>query len=123
MSDEPVTLGELGRLIQALRGDFRDDMAQINTRLDRLVSIDVYTVEKAAMFKDIADLTKAVEQLAAKHQQDVNAIREQREKDQEQRQKDADRVTQTRRYLVASVLIPLLGLILPVVLFLAGGKS
>ena len=41
MADEP-SLGELGRLIQALRGDVRDDYAQINSRLDRLVSIDVY---------------------------------------------------------------------------------
>jgi ABC-type uncharacterized transport system involved in gliding motility auxiliary subunit len=98
-------------------------MASINIRLDRLVSIDVYTVEKAAMNKDIADLVKLVEQLAAKQQQDMQAIQQQREKDQEQRQKDADRVTQTRRYLVASVIIPALGLVLPLIMFLAGGKS
>jgi hypothetical protein len=115
VNDEP-SLGELGRLIQALRGDVRDDMAQINARLDRLVSMDVYTAEKAAMSKDIADLTKDVEQLAAKQERDVTAL-------QEQRQKDNERVTQTRRWLVASVVIPLLGLVLPVILFLAGGKS
>lgn len=114
MTDEP-SLGELGRLIQSLRGDVRDDMAQINARLDRLVSMDVYTVEKAAMTKDIADLTKDVEQLAAKQHQDIAAI-------QDQRQKDADRVTQTRRWVVASVIIPLLGLVLPIILFMAGGK-
>jgi len=102
MPDEP-SLGELGRLIQALRGDVRDDMAQINQRLDKLVSADVYAVEKAAMSKDIADLAKAVEGL------------------QTQRVADADRVTQTRRWLVASVIIPLLGLVLPVVLFVAQG--
>jgi hypothetical protein len=123
VNDEPVTLGELGRLIQALRGDVRDDMAQINQRLDRLVSIDVYTVEKAAMSKDIADLSKVVEQLAVKQQQDIQALQQQRDKDQEQRQKDADKVTQTRRYMVASVIIPILGLVLPYVWFLAGGKS
>jgi ABC-type phosphate transport system auxiliary subunit len=115
VNDEP-SLGELGRLIQALRGDVRDDMAQINARLDRLVSMDVYTAEKAAMSKDIADLTKDVEQLAAKQERDVTAL-------QDQRHKDNDRVTQTRRWLVASVVIPLLGLVLPVILFLAGGKS
>jgi t-SNARE complex subunit (syntaxin) len=115
VNDEP-SLGELGRLIQALRGDVRDDMAQINARLDRLVSADVYAVEKAAMAKDIADLSKDLEQLAAKQQQDVTAIND-------QRVQDANRVTQTRRYLVASVIIPLLGLVLPVVLFLAGGKN
>jgi hypothetical protein len=115
VNDEP-SLGELGRLIQALRGDVRDDMAQINARLDRLVSADVYAVEKAAMAKDIADVTKVVEQLAAKQERDVAAIHD-------QRAQDANRVTQTRRWLLASVVIPLLGLVLPVVLFLAGGKS
>jgi t-SNARE complex subunit (syntaxin) len=90
-------------------------MAQIQQRLDRLVSLDVYTVEKAAMSKDIADLTKDLEQLASKQQQDVDKINR-------QRTEDANRVTQTRRWLVASVLIPLLGLILPVIMFLAGGK-
>jgi hypothetical protein len=91
-------------------------MAQINARLDRLVSADVYAVEKAAMAKDIADLTKVVEQLAAKEERDVTAI-------QDQRVQDANRVTQTRRWLVASVVVPLLGLVLPVITFLAGGKN
>lgn len=115
MSDGP-SLGELGRLIQALRDDVRDDMAQINARLDRLVSADVYAVEKAAMAKEISDLSTVVDRLATKQQQDVDAIKN-------QRTQDTTRVTQTRRWLVASVLIPFLGLILPVILFLAGGKS
>jgi hypothetical protein len=114
MADEP-SLGELGRLIQALRADVRDDMAQINVRLDRLVSADVYAVEKAAMAKDITDLTKSVEQLAAKEERDVAAL-------QEQRSQDVERLTQTRRFILASVIIPILGLIIPVVLFLAGGE-
>lgn len=114
MNDEP-SLGELGRLIQALRGDVRDDMAQINSRLDRLVSIDVYAVEKAALVKDISDLEKAVHQLAAKQERDVAAM-------QEQRTQDADRVTNTRRWLVGAV-ISLLGLVVPVILFMAGGKT
>lgn len=113
MVDEP-SLGELGRLIQALRGDVRDDMAQINSRLDRLVSADVYAVEKAAMSKDISDLVKAVEQLSAKQERDVTAM-------QAQRIQDADRLTQTRRWMVGAV-ISMLGLVLPVILFMAGGK-
>lgn len=115
MSDD-LSLGELGRIIQGLRTDVRDDMAQIQQRLDRLVSLDVYTVEKGAMSKDIADLTKDLEQLTAKHENDMKAVRDQRDK-------DADRVTQTRRWMVGTVLIPLLGLILPVIIFLVGGKS
>lgn len=113
MADEPSN-AELGRLIQALRGDVRDDMAQINSRLDRLVSADVYAVEKASTAKDIAELAGAVTRLEQRHEQDVRAINERRDQ-------DANRVTQTRRWMVASVLIPLLGLVLPVVLFMAGG--
>ena len=115
MADEP-SLGELGRLIQLLRGDVREDMALINARLDKLVSADVYAAEKAAMAKDISDLGKDLDQLAARHDRDVAAI-------QEQRSQDAVRVTQTRRYMVASVIIPILGLVIPVILFMVGGKS
>lgn len=104
MADEP-TNGELWRLIETMRGDFRDDLGQIQGHLGRLVSADVYAVEKAAVAKDIADLVKVVEAMQA------------------QRQADADRITQTRRWLVASVIIPLLGLVLPVLLFVAGGKA
>lgn len=104
MADEP-SLGELGRLIQLMRGDIRDDMAQINSRLDRMVSTDVYGVEKAALERAIADVKKDVESVQA------------------QRVTDADRVTQTRRWMFASVIVPVLGLILPVVFFLAGGKG
>ncbi|MCI3279205.1 hypothetical protein [Streptomyces cylindrosporus] len=114
MADEP-SLGELGRLIQALRGDVRDDYAQINSRLDRLVSIDVYAVEKAALLKDLSDMEKTVQQLSAKHDRDIAAI-------QEQRIQDADRITQTRRWLAGAV-ISLLGILVPVILFMAGGKS
>lgn len=103
MADEPSN-GELWRLIETMRGDVRDDMSLINTRLDRLVSADVYAVEKAAMTKDINELGEAVKGI------------------QRQRDQDAERVTQTRRWVVASVIIPLVGLVLPVVLFLAGGK-
>lgn len=102
MADEP-SLGELGRLIQLMRGDIRDDMALINTRLDRMVSTDVYGVEKAALERMIADLKKDVESVQA------------------QRLADGERVTQPRRWLFASVIVPVLGLILPVVFFLAGG--
>lgn len=111
--NEP-SLGELGRLIRALRDDVREDMQAINQRLDKLVSADVYAVEKAAMVKDITELTKTIEQLAAKHDRDIDSLRE-------QRTQDANRVTQTRRWIVASVIIPFLGLCIPVILFLAQG--
>lgn len=104
MADEP-SLGELGRLIQLLRGDIRDDMAGINARLDRMVSTDVYTVEKAGLAKEISDLAKVVEGM------------------QTQRAQDAERVTQTRRWMVASVIIPIIGLLVPILFFFLGGQE
>lgn len=114
MADEP-TNGELWRLIETMRSDVRDDMAQIHVHLGRLVSSEVYSVEKAALVKDITDLEKAVQQLSAKHDQDVTAI-------QNQRVQDAERVTNTRRWLVGAV-ISLLAIVVPVILFAVGGKS
>ena len=104
MAGEP-SLGELGRLIELMRGDIRDDMAGLNARLDRMVSLDVYAVEKAGIAKDIAELTKAVEGLQALRAQ------------------DAERVTQTRRWMVASVIIPIVGIVLPLVMVMRGAGA
>lgn len=116
MSPDEPSLGELGRLIQALRGDVRDDMANISSRLDRLVSADVYAAEKAALEKDISDLSKDVDRLSAKQQQDINNIHE-------HHRKETDRVTQTRRWLIATVIVPLFGIIVPLLVALKGAKS
>jgi len=97
VSDEPSN-GELGRLIQALRGDTRDDFAQLHARLDRVVPMDVYTVEK----NQIADRVSALES---------------------QREKDAERVTATRRWLIGAVVLPLVGILLPIVVILARGAG
>ena len=89
--DEP-TNGELGRLIQALRADVREDLGLINQRLDKVVPLDVYTIEKTAL----ADRVTALEQA---------------------REKDATRITATRRWVigtvitVVAVLLPYLGAI------------
>src|SRR5690349_7822724 len=112
--DDPSN-AELGRLIQALRGDVRDDMAQIQSRLDRLVSADAYAGEKAATAKRTPQWAVATQRLEQKPDQDVRATTA-------RRAQGATRGTQPRRYLVASVLIPVLGLVLPLVLFLVGGK-
>lgn len=104
MADEP-SLGELGRLIQLMRGDIRDDMASINSRLDRMVSLERYTAEQAGVTKDLGDLTKSIDDLKS------------------QRDRDAERVTQTRRWMVASVIIPVVGIVLPLILMLRGAGS
>ena len=104
MPDEPSN-GELGRLIQLLRDDNRNGIAQINARLDRMVSLDVYAAEKAAQAEKIRDLEDSVKSLG------------------EQREKDAERVTQTRRWIFASVIVPIVGIVLPLYMALKGAGS
>ncbi|MFI2367314.1 hypothetical protein [Streptomyces sp. NPDC018833] len=86
MSDEP-TNGELGRLIESLRTDMREDLGQLNARLDRVVPMDVYTIEKTALSERVSTL-------------------------ETQREKDADRITGTRRWVIGTV-ITVLAVLLP----------
>jgi hypothetical protein len=89
VADEP-TNGELGRLIEALRSEMREDLGGLNQRLDRVVPLDVYTIEKQQMVKRLDDLESA-------------------------RKEDAARVTATRRWMIGTVitvvaaLLPYLG--------------
>lgn len=104
MADEPGN-GELGRSLESLRKELRDGMAGINTRLDRVVSTEVYTLQSAHTDQRITVLG-----------QDIQKVRDERdtlERDferyqlEEARRRDHER--QTRLYLM---IIPvLLGLL------------
>lgn len=85
MADEPSN-GELGRLIQSLREDWREDMGQLNQRLDKVVPVEVYNIER--------------NQLAAR----VTALETQREK-------DAEKMTATRRWMIGVVITVALALL------------
>lgn len=96
MPDEPSN-GELGRLIQALRNDWRDDLMQLNARLDKVVPMDVYTIEK----QGLADRVTTLET---------------------QREKDAEKVIATRRWLIGTV-IAVFGLLAPFIYNLTMGAG
>ena len=85
MGDEPSN-GELGRLIEALRMDMREDMGMLNQRLDKVVPMDVYTIEKTQTTDRVTALEAA-------------------------REKDAERVTNTRRWMIGAVLTVMIGLL------------
>ncbi|MGW3628189.1 hypothetical protein [Streptomyces sp. NPDC000880] len=78
MADEPSN-GELGRLIQSLREDWREDMGQLNQRLDKVVPMDVYTIEKATITERVTAL-------------------------ETYREKDAERIVTTRRWMLGVVI-------------------
>lgn len=95
MSDEP-TLGEVVRRFEDRLADVRDDIQQLGRRLDTKVSQDVYDLRHEALAARVSTL---------------EALRE----------KDAERIVATRRWLIGAVVVPLIGILLPVVILLLQG--
>lgn len=85
MADEPSN-GELGRLIQALRDDWREDMGNLNGRLDTFVSQDVYTIEKTQLATRVTTL-------------------------ETKREQDADKLVGTRRWMIGVVITVVVALL------------
>lgn len=104
MADEPGN-GELGRSLESLRKELRDGMAGINTRLDRVVSTEVYTLQSAHTDQRINLLGQEI--------QKVRDERDTLERDFDRYQLDEarrrDRERQSRLYLmIVPVLLGLL---------------
>ncbi|MET7713650.1 hypothetical protein [Streptomyces sp. NPDC005407] len=96
MADEPSN-GELGRLIQAMRTDMREDMDLLNRRLDKVVPMDVYTIEKNGLSERVTAL-------------------------EVQRVKDAERLVATRRWMIATVITVVVA-VLPYLASIVRGAS
>ncbi|MCC3769754.1 hypothetical protein [Streptomyces sp. UNOC14_S4] len=60
MGDD-LSVGELGRTVDALRREFQDGMAGITARLDRLVPADVYTLQSAHTDERISALAQGLQ--------------------------------------------------------------
>ncbi|MGW3492063.1 hypothetical protein [Streptomyces sp. NPDC001054] len=95
MPDEP-TLGEMARRFEDRLSDVRDDIQQLGVRIDRKVSQDVYDLRHEALTARVG----ALETL---------------------REKDAEKLVATRRWLIGAVIVPLVGILLPVILMLTQG--
>lgn len=85
MADEPSN-GELGRLIQSLRDDMREDLGNLNGRLDSFVSQDVYTIEKTQLATRVTTL-------------------------ETKREQDADKLVGTRRWMIGVVITVVVALL------------
>ncbi len=97
MSDEP-TLGEVVRRFEDRLADVRDDIQQLGRRIDSKVSQDVYDLRHEALASRVSTLETL-------------------------REKDAERIVATRRWLIGAVVVPLIGVLLPVVLLLIQGAG
>ncbi|WP_431999343.1 hypothetical protein [Streptomyces sioyaensis] len=97
MPDEP-TLGEVVRRFEDRLADVRDDIAGLGRRIDNKVSQDVYDLRHEALAGRVATLETL-------------------------REKDAEKLVATRRWLIGAVVVPLVGILLPVVLLLMQGAG
>jgi hypothetical protein len=96
--DEPITLGELSRRVEDRLTDVRDDIKQLGERIDTKVSQEVYDLRHEALAARVTTLETL-------------------------REKDAERIVATRRWLIGAVIVPLVGILLPVIILLLGGGS
>jgi len=62
MPDEQPTNGELGRLIGSLQNRLDSRFGELNARLDKMVSLDVYTIQTTHMEQRLAGLQTALQQ-------------------------------------------------------------
>lgn len=104
MSDEP-TLGEIQRRYDDRLADIREDLQQLDRRVDSKVSQEIYDLRHEALASRVTTLETL------------------REKDAELRKQDAEKLAATRRWLIGAVIVPLIGILLPVVLLLAQGAN
>ncbi|GAA2811344.1 hypothetical protein GCM10010441_40000 [Kitasatospora paracochleata] len=60
MSDSDLTVGELGRMVGALREDFEKFVEGVYARLDRVVSTEVYAIQTAHVDQRLNDLARDI---------------------------------------------------------------
>jgi len=97
MPDEP-TLGEVVRRFEDLFTDVRDDIKQLGVLIDSKVSQEVYDLRHEALSARVGTLETL-------------------------REKDAERIVATRRWLIGAVVVPFVGILLPVVIMLTRGTG
>lgn len=97
MSDEP-TPGEMVRRLEDRLADVRDDIQQLVRRLDEKVDQRIYDLRHEALTNRVSTLETL-------------------------RDKDTEKLVATRRWLIGAVVVPLIGILLPVIILLARGTA
>jgi len=95
VTDEP-TLGEVVRRFEDRFVDLRDDIQQLGRRMDEKVDQRIYDLRHEALGARVTTLETL-------------------------REKDAERLVTTRRWLIGAVIVPLIGILLPVIILLTRG--
>lgn len=97
MPDEP-TLGEVVRRFDERFADVREDIQQLGRRMDDKVDQRIYDLRHEALTARVGTLETL-------------------------REKDAEKLVATRRWLIGAVIVPLVGILLPVILLLTQGSG
>lgn len=97
MPDEP-TPGEMVRRLEDRLADVRDDIQQLGRRMDDKVDQKVYDLRHEALAGRLGTLETL-------------------------REKDAEKMVATRRWLIGAVVIPLVAVLLPVIILLMQGAG
>lgn len=110
MAEEPSN-GELGRQIGALQSMLSSRFSELNTRLDKMVSLDVYTVQTTYVEQRLSQNQSDIQRVAS----DVAKLEDDFEQYQreEARRREAER--QTRLYqLIVPVAICLISSVIAI---------
>lgn len=97
MSDEP-TPGEMVRRLEDRLADVRDDIQQLGRRMDEKVDQRIYDLRHEALTGRVSTLETL-------------------------RDKDTEKLVATRRWLIGAVVVPLIGIVLPVIILLSRGSG
>jgi hypothetical protein len=109
MVDEPGGW-ELRRALDETRKDMRDGFAQLNQRLDKLVTTDAFNAEQRRVddrLKDLAD--------------DIAAEKVQRVEGDANQQKSLDKLVATQRWVAAAILLPIALFVATLIMNVRGG--
>ncbi|MFF9285382.1 hypothetical protein [Streptomyces griseosporeus] len=110
MPDEPSN-GELGRQIRALQSALDARFGELNSRLDKVVSLDVYTIQNTHVEQRLAHLQADIQQVRTERNQLEDTF-EQYQRDEAKRREDE---RQKRLYqAVIPVLLALLSAVIAV---------
>lgn len=71
--DDDVSLGELGRRLEAMRVDIKDDIHDLAKRLDAKVSLERYQLERDAHDKAVNEVASRVARLEQTRHDDQRA--------------------------------------------------
>jgi hypothetical protein len=97
VADEP-TLGEVVRRFEDRFTDIRDDIQQLGRRMDDKVDQKLYDLRHEALAARVATLETL-------------------------REKDTEKLVATRRWLIGAVIVPLIGILMPVIILLTRGAG